>query len=528
MRKVVPSDTVCHLWAHKAQDEARTPSSNCYFHGPTLYSYNSHFVVAHHAENGRVLWNDASYNSTTSGHQREAVRALTQQQLRDALHFPLLSVDDVREVDRAFNAKTLPATTAQKLHDTIVSQVKKTANMKHGSGPFEDCLRLAQRYDATLRYLYSVTGKKYPLPAVPDSPPADKAERAVWILTFAKKQVIADFEAAFQAAGGDCRYQPYGDEAYKLQNHINMLVSSAVYLGKADRLYAMLHPGKTSAKTKALRKSIAPKLEAARAGLAEHQRTAAIKIIDQTAAQYFRRGRSNTDYPIYTHNVHVTLTTAKDLLPETDMRITALQRAVRKAAARASVSSADSLRNEYTSAVNADSAQRFFDAKLQYLGVVSRAEGMTGPYAAYLLKPLQASIDHARTRLEQIQADIMRQNAQKIAEWIAGTSNVKPPYEAGTFARLRGDQIETTQGASVPIEHACRLARVFDRIVLAGGKDWADGNGPMVGHYRVNKIGADGTLVIGCHNFNPTEAARLRDLLKSCAECAEETTDAAA
>lgn len=525
MRKVVPSDAVCHLWAHKAQDEARTPSSNCYFTGPTLYSYGSHFVVAHHAENGRVLWNDDTRSNTTSGHQTDARRAMTQQQWRDALHFPSLSSDNVREVDNAIKTKTLPAKTAKALHDEIVTQVKKTANMKHGSGPFEHCLSTALRYEVTLRYVYSLTRKKYPLPAVPDAPPVDKAERAVWILTFAKKQIVEDFESALSAAGRDYQYQPYGDDAYKLQSQINMLESSAGYLNQADRLYAMLHPGKVSAKVKALRKVIAPKLGQARADLAEHQRVGAIKAIDHTVAQYFLRLRT-PGHHTYTHNIHSTLTTAKKLLPETDMRITALQRAVRKANAAATLRSAETLRTEFASAFNADSAQRFSDAKRQYQSVIARAEVLTSPLGIHLLKPLQANIDHARTRLAQIDADIAAKHATVIADWIAGTSSTKPPYEAGTFARINGSNIETTHGASVPIEHACRLARVFDRVVSAGGKAWDDGSGPMVGHYRVNSIGADGTLVIGCHHFNPTEATRLRDLLKACAECAKETADA--
>lgn len=68
-----------------------------------------------------------------------------------------------------------------------------------------------------------------------------------------------------------------------------------------------------------------------------------------------------------------------------------------------------------------------------------------------------------------------------------------------------------------------RIRRVFPRDEVA--HLWAhkaqDGAGPMVGHYRVNNIGADGSLIIGCHEFSPAEARRLYDVLTSCPACAE-------
>ena len=71
-RTVHPADMVAHLWAHKSQDFARNPGHNFYFHGDTIYSYGSHFPVAHHVENKRgqaVLFTTHSYSATTAGHK---------------------------------------------------------------------------------------------------------------------------------------------------------------------------------------------------------------------------------------------------------------------------------------------------------------------------------------------------------------------------------------------------------------------------------------------------------------------------
>jgi hypothetical protein len=64
---------VAHLWANKAQDEARSQRGNFYFTGDTIYSYGSHFPVARHVENRRgesaVLITTRDYSVTTAGHK---------------------------------------------------------------------------------------------------------------------------------------------------------------------------------------------------------------------------------------------------------------------------------------------------------------------------------------------------------------------------------------------------------------------------------------------------------------------------
>jgi hypothetical protein len=61
-----------HLWAHKVQADARNAQGNLYFENETIYSYGTHFPIAHHVENKRgksaVLLTTRSYSVTTSGH----------------------------------------------------------------------------------------------------------------------------------------------------------------------------------------------------------------------------------------------------------------------------------------------------------------------------------------------------------------------------------------------------------------------------------------------------------------------------
>lgn len=73
MKTVVQSREVAHLWAHKAQSEARNANRSMFFTDSTIYSYGSHFPMAKHVTNKRgenaILFNERSYSVTTSKHQ---------------------------------------------------------------------------------------------------------------------------------------------------------------------------------------------------------------------------------------------------------------------------------------------------------------------------------------------------------------------------------------------------------------------------------------------------------------------------
>jgi len=72
IRHVHPDGMVAHLWAHKAQDHARNPGNNIYFHGDTIYSYGSHFPIAKHVTRkgkSAVLLTTRGYSKTTDGHK---------------------------------------------------------------------------------------------------------------------------------------------------------------------------------------------------------------------------------------------------------------------------------------------------------------------------------------------------------------------------------------------------------------------------------------------------------------------------
>jgi len=71
-KHVFDTGQIPHLWAHRTQEEARNRQGNLYFTGDTIYSYGSHFPIAHHVANDAgeraVLFTTATYSVTTSSH----------------------------------------------------------------------------------------------------------------------------------------------------------------------------------------------------------------------------------------------------------------------------------------------------------------------------------------------------------------------------------------------------------------------------------------------------------------------------
>ncbi len=94
MRTVMKAAEVIHVWANQAQSDGRNPQGNCYFTGPTLYSYGRHYVVGRHVKGSRgrtaVLLNSNTSSPTTNRHRshaRQAVQHLT------TFHVPLTDRD---------------------------------------------------------------------------------------------------------------------------------------------------------------------------------------------------------------------------------------------------------------------------------------------------------------------------------------------------------------------------------------------------------------------------------------------------
>jgi len=72
--------------------------------------------------------------------------------------------------------------------------------------------------------------------------------------------------------------------------------------------------------------------------------------------------------------------------------------------------------------------------------------------------------------------------------------------------RVNGDEIETSQGARIPLAAAPLVWAAVQRIVGRGIAYTPEGLGGMkIGDYAVREIRTDGTLIVGCHKIPHAE-----------------------
>lgn len=83
----------------------------------------------------------------------------------------------------------------------------------------------------------------------------------------------------------------------------------------------------------------------------------------------------------------------------------------------------------------------------------------------------------------------------------------------GALLRVKGDTLQTSLGAEVPLAHAIKAFR-FVKLCRERGETWTrNGRTIRVGHFQVDRIEASGNFVAGCHRINWHEVARLAILL---------------
>lgn len=69
------------------------------------------------------------------------------------------------------------------------------------------------------------------------------------------------------------------------------------------------------------------------------------------------------------------------------------------------------------------------------------------------------------------------------------------------YLRIKGETLETSQGASVPLEHAIKAFK-FVKGCKEAGRSWKrNGHSFHVGHFTVDSVSAEGTMKAGCHTI---------------------------
>ena len=94
--------------------------------------------------------------------------------------------------------------------------------------------------------------------------------------------------------------------------------------------------------------------------------------------------------------------------------------------------------------------------------------------------------------------------AEIVAAWRDGEIDnswrmPKKDESNGAFLRIRGDNLETSLGAKVPLSHAIRVFQ-FVKLCREKNQEWKrNGKTLRVGHFQVDCVNPDGSFFAGCH-----------------------------
>lgn len=103
---------------------------------------------------------------------------------------------------------------------------------------------------------------------------------------------------------------------------------------------------------------------------------------------------------------------------------------------------------------------------------------------------------------------------QELEELPKPPSSYDSTWGRDTMLCVRGEEVHTTRGARVPLKDARRLYGLIERV-RASGQDWqrnATSQEGNVGHFKADRISAQGDLWAGCHYI---KAQEIQDFAKA-------------
>lgn len=120
----------------------------------------------------------------------------------------------------------------------------------------------------------------------------------------------------------------------------------------------------------------------------------------------------------------------------------------------------------------------------------------------------------ARKRAAEAAEERRKAAADDFAAWRRGERHAAPAEwrvspDGAAYIRRNGDMLQTSQGASVPWDHAVKAFR-FIKLCRERGEQWeTNGRVIRVGHFQIDCITAQGDMRAGCHFFKWEEIERL-------------------
>lgn len=114
---------------------------------------------------------------------------------------------------------------------------------------------------------------------------------------------------------------------------------------------------------------------------------------------------------------------------------------------------------------------------------------------------------------ERQRAERRREQGRKaLEEWVNGAHNFRSFPNSPVRLRINGDTLETSRGATVPLDHAIKAFRIM-RAIRERGESWhRNGEEIRLGHFHIDSINGEGIVKAGCHTVEWAEIERVAAL----------------
>lgn len=114
----------------------------------------------------------------------------------------------------------------------------------------------------------------------------------------------------------------------------------------------------------------------------------------------------------------------------------------------------------------------------------------------------------AEAKRRREEAEREREVAERAEKWANGETD-SCPYFGPIRLRIKGDELQTSHGARVPLAHAIKAFRTIKRLRDKGQTYERNGHTIHLGHFALDAVDAQGNVRAGCHNVAWEEIARV-------------------
>jgi len=128
-----------------------------------------------------------------------------------------------------------------------------------------------------------------------------------------------------------------------------------------------------------------------------------------------------------------------------------------------------------------------------------------------MIAECQAIEKREKTRKQREEAKQAREALERVQKWVDGESDYCPSY-GPIRLRVKGDELQTTRGARVPLAHAVKAFRVIKRLHDKGQAYQRNGHTIHLGHFALDSVDSAGNVRAGCHEVAWEEIARVATL----------------